>query len=134
MRWSTSQWPRCTPSNVPTVTTVPGMPGGRPESFQPAKRSGIAEHEKGVPAGALTVREGDHRARGVGERDAVRFGGHLSLDRHAARGACDAGRVERDRRKGGDGFAHWAQGALAALERVERGRIIDAVRADGHAA
>src|SRR6185437_9762929 len=132
MRASTSRWPRCTPSNVPTVTTVPGESGGNPESAQPRNRSVIGEHGARVPPVAVALGDRDERARFVHQRRA-----------HGARTDAGAGDIPalahlpngvaiepqyRQRRYGGQGREHDRGAGAEVADRARVGDIEGAAR------
>src|SRR5215204_4282595 len=56
---STSRWPRCTPSKVPTATTVASASGGSPDSGASSARSGIRKDHPWLPHCVDAIRDGD---------------------------------------------------------------------------
>src|SRR5262245_14471768 len=61
-----SEWPRCTPSNVPTVTTVPFASIG-----SPIVKSDIAQHEPRLQIASASFGYANQIARPVHKGDAL---------------------------------------------------------------
>src|SRR5687767_7292323 len=113
-------WPRCMPSNVPHVSTVPFCPRGSARLPSRTRRSGIAHHDLGPPALAVANGDGQQFFPVTQRSDiAAGEGAHGLSMRHAL----GIEIVERLLRQLGYRGSRRQQMEVAAIHRVEVGGI-----------